>query len=147
MLPVLDLLQKPQIPAVFLIPLVGIPGQCTEDRPEHQSVGKGRQRQADNGKPDNETGDAQHKSRAQKTHIHFVGTVPAGHKIPRPSVDLFAHPAEHIRKTVHGSPPFHRLFYYMVLPKNFQGCGKRIYDLLKLRFLGLSLREAISRAI
>ena len=42
-LPVLQLFQKSQIPAIFLVTLVGIPGKSTENSPKHKRVGKSGQ--------------------------------------------------------------------------------------------------------
>lgn len=39
MLSVLQLLQKHEISSILLISLIGVPGQRTEDRPTHQSIG------------------------------------------------------------------------------------------------------------
>jgi len=95
-LPVLDTLQKAQIPPVLLVPLVGVPGEHPEDGPEHKSIGKQRQYQVQYWHPDKHYQNAKHQTHAQNRHVQFVGTVAAQHEMAQTACHFCANPAQKI---------------------------------------------------
>ena len=80
MLPIPDPLYKTQVLAVFLIALVGIPGQGTANGPDHQSVRKGSQKQIDGSIVEERADQAGCQTDAQNCHIEPVCSVAPGHK-------------------------------------------------------------------
>ena len=104
-IPVLDLIQQHEETAVFPVALVGVPGKRPEDRPEHQRVGCGGERQVHPGIADEQAQDAQHHAGAQDRSIQFVRAVASGHKPAQSGVDTAAEIPEPGAKALHNSPP------------------------------------------
>ena len=80
MLPVLDPIQQHQKPPIFPIPLVGVPGKGTKNRPNHQCIRSCGQRQIHHRKRYKNGNDTQHQAATQNPHIQFVRAVAAHHK-------------------------------------------------------------------
>lgn len=82
MLPIFQTVEKLQEFAVFLIALIGIPGETTVQCPEHQTVGNSGQQQIQLHGIHKGTDQARHKTGRKNDHIQFVRSVAAYHKIP-----------------------------------------------------------------
>ena len=89
MLPVFHALQASQIPAIFLVALIGIAGQTAENDDDHQNVGEtdcSKIRPASQQKrQQNATG-----CNPKEQIIQLIGTVTAGHKSPQARFELVA---------------------------------------------------------
>ena len=69
MLPVTEPLPETQIPPVLLVPLIGIPGEHTENGNAHQYIGKHSQHKIQNIKGQNHNKQAQNNTCCQNRHI------------------------------------------------------------------------------
>ena len=76
----IDYLQK--LP-VFLIPLVGVPGQGAEDGPDHQPVAQHHQQKIYRRVAENDGQQAYRQTYAQDYHIQFVRAIAPCHKPPQ----------------------------------------------------------------
>ena len=87
-LPVLDSLQEGQILPIFLVTLVGVPGEAAEDGPEHQAIGNRRQNQIDRPHGDKHRDQADHQACTQDGGIELVRAVTASHKAAQACCEL-----------------------------------------------------------
>ena len=82
MLFILQPFQKPQILPVFLVALVGVPGQAAENGPDHQAVAEDKKDQIQPPGLGPHRQQAGHQSGAENHHIQPVCTVSPRHKSP-----------------------------------------------------------------
>ena len=94
--PVTDSLEKHQILPVFLIALVGVPGQATKDCPTHKRIGRKHQEKIHRGDADKHIDKANCKAYTQNDHVQFVSTVTPLHKM----TNSRSHPAEKSSHTI-----------------------------------------------
>ena len=81
MLPILDPLQEHQEFPVFLVTLIGIPGETAENGPEHQAVGYDRKNAAESA-ANEETHQTYDQTGSQNHRIQLIRAVTAYHKLP-----------------------------------------------------------------
>ena len=79
-LPVLDSVQQHQKFPVFLVALIGIPGEAPEYGPEHEHIGNQGQHQIHNLRRIENRDNANDRACHQNHGIEFVRSVPSGHK-------------------------------------------------------------------
>lgn len=96
-LPILQLFQALQKFPILLIPLIGIPGQHTEDRPAHKEIICQHHQQTEGGMGDKQGNQPCDNTGCQNYHIQFIAAVAAGHK-PTKAVPQ---PPHHIAEKVH----------------------------------------------
>ena len=80
MLAVFQPVKKLEELPVFLITLVSVPGETAANGPDHQTIGKGGQKQTDSGTAEDGGNHARRQTGAQDRHIQPVGTVAANHE-------------------------------------------------------------------
>ena len=85
MFPVFQPFHKAKILPIFLVALVGVPGEAAEDGPEHQTIGHRRQNQIDRPHGDKHREQADHQACAQDSGIELVRAVTASHKAAQAS--------------------------------------------------------------
>ena len=99
--PVLEPVQQHQKSAIFLVTLVGVPGEGAEHGPEPEAVGHKSQRQIHYGRSDKQGNHADDHACRQNNRIEFVRSVPPGHKPGQPHPKLCAKLPQPISKSVH----------------------------------------------
>jgi len=81
--PILDPVDDLTILPVFLITLISVPGQASENHKTQEAVGNQRQYHIGTICPDEHGQNAAHHTHAQQGHIQMVITVTAGHKVSK----------------------------------------------------------------
>ena len=89
MLPVLDPVDERQEFPVFLVSLVGLPGEAAVQRPHQQRIIRQGEAQPDPPIGNKDADDHNDHRCPQKRHIQLVGTVTAGHEPLKPLRDFF----------------------------------------------------------
>lgn len=132
-LPVFDTVNKHQIFAIFLIPLVGVSGQGAAYCPDHKSIGKGGQKHVDQRETNehgNQTGD---DTCSEDRHIQLVRAVAAHHKSASAGADSCAQAAQPISKTVHVTITLlFDIHYYIANRRDFNQSDPMFTDCLIL---------------
>ena len=89
MLPIPNPLKKLQKLPVFLVSLVGLPGEAAVQRPHQQRIIRQGEAQPDPPIGNKDADDHNDHRCPQKRHIQLVGTVTAGHEPLKPLRDFF----------------------------------------------------------
>ena len=100
---VLKPVQKHQIPAVFLIPLIGITGKRAEDRQDHQRVSQQRQNQLQNGVSKKHGKQHDRAADPQQCRIQLIRTIATLHKAAKTRPDFLTCMPKPRCKAIHDS--------------------------------------------
>ena len=99
--PVLDPIQQHQKSAVFLVALVGVPGEGAEHGPEHEAVGHKGQRQIHSRSLNKNRYQNNDHARRQNNRIEFIRSVASGHKPGKAYPKFCTKLPQPISKSVH----------------------------------------------
>jgi len=113
-LPIFYSVQHPQIPAIFLIPAILIPGKRPENCPNHQHIRNHRQGKLYNCKGKQHSQNAANNTCPQDCHIQFIAAVATLHKVPHPCGQLFTKTAEPATDSVHNITLQNRIYAYYI---------------------------------
>ena len=98
---ILYLIAQTQIPAVFLVALVGISGEGTEIGPEQKHKSQGGQDHLHQGIADKQGNQTQHHTHTQNGIIELVIAVAACHEPAKAGIEFHREISEEIAESVH----------------------------------------------
>ena len=101
MFPILDPVQQHQKFPIFLVTLVGVPGESTAHGPNHKAIGNQRQRQIHRGVGNKDSSQTYDHTGRQNGSIQFIRAVPAHHKFHKAGAQLCAELPQPIANSVH----------------------------------------------
>ena len=132
MLPILGPIQKLQKFPVLLIPLIGIPGKSTGNRPDHQAIGDHSQNRAGQS-TEKAANQANDQTGGQNHRVELIRAVPAIHKPLKSHSQIHTELTEPISKTIHKTDHLKRNYMSTLYSKNqgFQRETVIVYGLLK----------------
>lgn len=101
-----ELIHKAQIPAVFLVALVGVSGEGSEIGPEQQGKGAHRQDHVHQGIADKQRNQTENNAYTQDGVIEFIIAVAASHKPCEPGIEFNGKIMKEVTESIHteGSP-------------------------------------------
>ena len=100
-LPILDPVHQLQIFPVFLIALVGVPGEAAKNGPEHQAVGQQSQQHVQKSVFSEECNKTHHYAGEQNSGIEFVRAVAAHHKPAEANFQFFTQLVKPAAESIH----------------------------------------------
>ena len=115
MLPVLQTVIDLQEAAVFLITLVGVPGQAAENGPDHQTIAQRPENQVKGLHRNHHRQQTGHQAGAEDRHIQTVGAIATGHKAAKGGCQFEGDLAKPATESIHKKITFCVLLFSLII--------------------------------